>query len=136
MQRNELLDPDPEQVGEGAGVASQSDVIVLVDDPGEVGHHELPTTFDVLREVGDAGIGGQVLDRGYDQPILRQVVGALAKVCRDPRAIERVVPRPGLADVGHGDRRVRIEFTRPAGIGVMQDGHLCVGHGGSHDLAN
>ena len=37
-QRGELLDPDAEQVAEGARVATEPDVVVLVDDPAEVGH--------------------------------------------------------------------------------------------------
>ena len=40
-EREELLDPDAEQVAERAGVAAEPDVVVLVDDPGEVGDDDL-----------------------------------------------------------------------------------------------
>src|SRR5258706_469523 len=44
QQREELLDPDPEQIREGTGVATQAYLVGLVDDPAvRTDQHGTPT---------------------------------------------------------------------------------------------
>ena len=59
-QREELLAAHAEQVAEGAGVAAEPDVIVLVDDAAPVGDQSVPPSWTNWRDARGGLGAGQV----------------------------------------------------------------------------
>ena len=95
-QRSELLDADAQQVAERAGIATESDVVVLVDDAAEVGDERGRAARDRVRDAGRDVVGDGVERRDHQQPVAAEVgVGVDdvdADTAVDQRAVQGVRP--------------------------------------------
>lgn len=158
-QRAELLDADAEQLTQGSRIAAEPDVVVLVDDTGEVrgdqvaavlgvpgellgqcGRHDVQHRRDqdlVAVEFGlrgdDVGPDAEGEERGVPVQRLLPVAelggGVGVLLARPPRVPVEDDSDPGRLTLGPGDRRQRLE-------GLSEAGHraedLAVGSGVRH----
>ena len=109
-QRRELLDEDPEQLAERARVAAGADVVVHVDDAGEVGDDEVPAAAHVAVE-HRRGVVVDEVERGDDDQVVSLERGARGHdVDGDAEVPQRAVERPGAVGVGDVDRGVAVEL--------------------------
>src|SRR5699024_1885059 len=84
QQREELVGAHAEQVPEGTRVAAEADLVVLVDDAGEVGDRHCGAVLGGGGDVGRVLVGDQVQGGHQHQVVAGQVAAGRQHVHRDP----------------------------------------------------
>lgn len=124
-QRAELLDADAEQVAQGTRVSAEPDVVVLVDDPGEVRGDEVAAPLGVAREVLGQ-FGRHHVQHGRDQHLVPGEVGAGGdEVGADTEGEQRGVPVERLLPVVQQGGGVGVLLTGPPRLPVVEDADGC-----------
>ena len=68
-ERDEVLDEEAEKLPERGWVAAEPYMLVLVHDPGEVGHQERAAARHEILYVSGGSVGDEVEVRGDDDPV-------------------------------------------------------------------
>lgn len=131
-QRAELLDADAEQLAQGARVAAEPNVVVLVDDAGEVRGDQVAAVLGVPGELlGERG-RHDVQDR-RDQDLVAVEFGLRGDdVGPDAEGEQRGVPVQRLLPVAELGGGVGVLLARPPRVPVEDDsdpGRLTLGPG-------
>src|SRR6266536_3203935 len=125
-QREQLLDPDAQQLAEGAGVAAEPHLVVLVDDAAEELHQQAAARLDEAAKVGGGRVADQVQARRQHQLVAVQVGGRVRQVGGDAAPPERGVVVADQLQVGQVGAGVGVQLHRPPGLPVPQQRHLRV----------
>src|SRR6266498_619103 len=125
-QREQLLDPDAQQLAEGAGVAAEPHLVVLVDDAAEELHQQAAARLDEAAKVGGGRVADQVQARRQHQLVAVQVGGRVRQVGGDPAPPEGGVVVADQLQVGQVGAGVGVQLHRPPGLPVPQQSHLRV----------
>ena len=112
-QRVELLDAHAQQLAERARVAAETDLVVLVDDAGEVGDERpcAPASTAAVEPRG-GGVGDEVERRHHDEPVAaRSLSGCTTSTATPVR--QRAVQASARSQVAHVDRSGGRRARRP-----------------------
>ncbi len=124
QEGRELLDADAEQVAQGAGVAAEPDLVVLVHDAGEVRGDQVTAGGGVSGQAVGEILRHHVQDRGHEQRVRLERGAGRDDVHPDAGRGERRVPVERLLAVAQQRGGVGVELGGPPGVPVEDDGRL------------
>src|SRR6266508_3176260 len=111
-QQEQLLEPDAQQLAEGAGVAAEPHLVVLVDDAAEELHQQAAARLDEAAKVGGGRVADQVQARRQHQLVAVQVGGRVRQVGGDAAPPEGGVVVADQLQVGQVGAGVGVQLHR------------------------
>src|SRR6266508_2984288 len=115
-----------QHLAEGAGVAAEPHLVVLVDDAAEELHQQAAARLDEAAKVGGGRVADQVQARRQHQLVAVQVGGRVRQVGGDAAPPEGGVVVADQLQVGQVGAGVGVQLHRPPGLPVPQQRHLRV----------